>query len=363
MAPSPLLVENVRKIAVLRANAIGDFIFTLPALDALRSAYPRAEIVLLGLDWHADFLRNRPGPVDRVVVVPPMQGVYLWEVEEDPQEIERFYADMKSEKFDLALQLHGGGRYSNRLVSSLEARLTAGAKTSDAVELDRWIPYNYFHLEPLRYLEIVSLVGAQPVRLAPHLEVTPDDLAESFQALAGDERPIVAVHTGAGDERRRWPTEKFAVVADALARAGARVVIIGTDREADLVQTVVDCMSEKVENLCDRLSLGGLAGLLSRCQVMVSNDSGPLHVAQAVGTSSVGIYWCGNMINAGPVTTARHRTAVSWRLDCPECGANCIEVACGHSVSFVADVKVEQVLDPAMELLRDVSWRTARRAI
>src|SRR5258708_31084265 len=68
-------VPGVRKIAVLRANALGDFILTLPALEALRAAYPHAEIVLLAKKWHAAFLANRPGPVDRVVVVPPYGGV------------------------------------------------------------------------------------------------------------------------------------------------------------------------------------------------------------------------------------------------------------------------------------------------
>src|SRR6266851_7516846 len=68
-------VPGVRRIAVLRANALGDFIFALPALEALRAAYPQAEIVLLAKKWHATFLQGRPGPVDRVVVVPPYPGV------------------------------------------------------------------------------------------------------------------------------------------------------------------------------------------------------------------------------------------------------------------------------------------------
>src|SRR5581483_7143098 len=66
---------NIRKIAVLRANALGDLIFALPALDALRAAYPEADITWLGRDWHAEFFSGRPGPVGRVIVVPPCSGV------------------------------------------------------------------------------------------------------------------------------------------------------------------------------------------------------------------------------------------------------------------------------------------------
>src|SRR5438309_10264707 len=99
---------SVTKIAVLRANAIGDLIFALPALDALRAAYPAAEIVLLGTAWHARFLAGRPGPVDRVVELPP--GAL-----DGGSPDAEFVAAMRAERFDLALQLHGGGRTSNPL--------------------------------------------------------------------------------------------------------------------------------------------------------------------------------------------------------------------------------------------------------
>lgn len=346
-----MLVEDVHKIAVLRANAIGDFIFTLPALEALRRAYPQAEIVLLALGWHAEFLRGRPGPVDRVVVIPRIQGINLWEEEEDAQEVERFYAEMRTEGFDLALQMHGGGRYSNRLVGRLGARLTAGARTPDAPPLDRWIAYNYFHMEVLRYLEIAALVGAAPAGLEPRLEITPQDLAEAEAALPPGDAPLVALHVGAGDGRRRWPPEKFAAVGDRLARSGARVVAVGAEVDRERVDALVSCMSEPCLNLCGKLSLNGLAGLLSRCKLLVSNDSGPLHLAAAVGAATVGIYWCGNLINAGPVSTNRHRTLLSWRLDCPQCGRNCISDNCEHHVSFVAEVPVASVIDQALELL------------
>src|SRR5687767_9031601 len=75
LGPVAERVPDVERIAVLRANALGDFIFILPALDALRAAYPQAELVLLGAPWHAELLRDRPGPVDRVLVVPPAPGI------------------------------------------------------------------------------------------------------------------------------------------------------------------------------------------------------------------------------------------------------------------------------------------------
>ena len=115
MDSGSFLVDGARKIAVLRANGIGDFLFALPALEALRAAYPQAEIVLLARDWHAAFLTGRPGPVDRVEVVPPCRGVSADdETPVDQGALATFFESMRCEKLDLALQLHGGSRPCGR---------------------------------------------------------------------------------------------------------------------------------------------------------------------------------------------------------------------------------------------------------
>jgi ADP-heptose:LPS heptosyltransferase len=365
-------------VAVLRANALGDFVMTLPALDAVRAAYPRAEIVLLGKPWHAEFLRGRPGPVDRVEVLPPVPGLTAPEAGPDGRDqaaARRFVQRMRAESLDLALQLHGGGRTSNPFVSALGARVTAGLKAPDAPPLHRWVPYLYYQSEVMRFLEVAGLVGAAPVRLEPVLEVTDGDLTEADQVLetagTGPAADLVALHPGATDSRRRWPADRFSAVGDALAARAATVVVTGTAGEADLVAEVVRGMRHPAIPLVDAVSIGGLLGLYRRCRVVVSNDTGPLHVAQAVGTRTVGIYWCGNLINAGPSTRSRHRPLLSWTVHCPECGADCTRdlypartgagTACRHRVSFVADVPVVEARDAALELYEDsLGARTAR---
>ncbi len=341
---------EVRKIAVLRANAVGDYLFAVPALEALRAAYPAAEIVLLGRRWHESFLAHRPGPVDRVAVVPNVEGINSDPPETNEGSPEEFFEAMSKERFDLALQMHGGGRHSNPFVSRLGAGLTAGLKTPDAAPLDRWVPYIYFQPEILRYLEVVSLVGVRPVVLEPRVAITESDLEESYGVVPDPGRPLIVLNPGAGDGRRRWPAEKFAQVGDALAGRG-EIIIHGAGRDAPAVDSVCDLMKTERLKVCGNLSLGGLLGLLSRSRLLISNDSGPLHLAAAVSTPAVGIYWCGNLINAGPVTRTLHRPLISWRLDCPVCGRDTIYDNCEHHDSFVADISVEEVLQTAHDLL------------
>jgi ADP-heptose:LPS heptosyltransferase len=147
-------VDGVRKIAVLRANGIGDYIFAIPALEALHNTYRNAEIVLLALPWHQEFLEGGPGHVDRVIVVPFSRGIRDSRPSKDGAALEVFFQKMADERFDIALQMHGGGRFSNPFVRRLGARLTAGCRTPDAVPLDRWLPYVYYQSEVIRNLEV-----------------------------------------------------------------------------------------------------------------------------------------------------------------------------------------------------------------
>lgn len=353
MLPTADLVPGVRKIAVLRANALGDFIFTLPALAALKAAYPRAEMVLLARQFHRDFLQGRPGPVDRVVVVPPYPGVGAPEDQDvDPEQIDRFFEAMRAEDFDLTLQLHGGGKNSNPFARRLGARVTAGLRAPDASPLDRNVPYVYFQREQLRYLEVAGTVGAPLVPIEPHLIVTDADRAEASSVLPPTDAPLAVIHPGVGAIDRRWPEEKFAAVADALYAAGAIVAVTGIESEREIVEKVARCARVPIRNLTGRLSLNGLTGLLERAAVVVANDTGPHHLAAAVGTATVGIYWCFNIINADPNTRTLHRPVVSWRLECPICGASQVGKNCDHKVSYVADVPAEEVTWHALDLLQ-----------
>ncbi len=345
-----MVEPGVERIAVLRANALGDYIFAIPALTALRATYPAAEITLLGRPWHAEFLTGRPGPVDRVVVVPPSRGV-----RDEPggsaseDELDAFFSRMREERFDIALQMHGGGRWSNPFVQRLEGRLTAGCRAEDAIALDRWVRYFYFQPEITRLLEVASLVGAATATIDPSIAVLDDDLGEAARFTSVG--PFAVLHPGATAARRRWAPERFAAVGDRLAAQGLRVIVTGTEVEQPIVDAVRSGMAHTAEDACGELSLDGLTGLLSSAEIVVTNDSGPLHLANAVGTPTVGIFWIGNVINGAPLMRARHRPIASFRVHCPVCGLVNVDQECEHDASFVDDVSIESVLDAALDLV------------
>ncbi|WP_162149028.1 glycosyltransferase family 9 protein, partial [Arthrobacter sp. H41] len=194
--------RNVHRIAVLRGGGLGDLMFALPAVEALKAAYPEAVITLLGTGLHAALLKDRPGPISRVAILPPAEGVRPGIP--DAAAVEKFFTRMVREEFDLAVQLHGGGRNSNPFLLRLKARHTVGTRTADAAALERTIPYVYYQHEVFRALEVVGLAGAEPQSLEPRIQVTPEESAAATDRL-GDAAPLVSIHPGATDARRRWP--------------------------------------------------------------------------------------------------------------------------------------------------------------
>jgi ADP-heptose:LPS heptosyltransferase len=95
--------------------------------------------------------------------------------------------------------------------------------------------------------------------------------------------------------------------------------------------------------LAGRLGLGGLCGLLARAALLVSNDTGPLHLGLALGVPSVGIFWLTNLIEGMPLRPSALHSALSVRTRCPVCEQDNLNTRCPHDVSFVADVGIDEV--------------------
>jgi ADP-heptose:LPS heptosyltransferase len=353
--PGPEPFEGVGSIGVLVASGIGDLVSAVPALRALRSTYPRATLTVLGDHWHEGFLQGRPGPWDGAEPVPRTDGVCRFDGEGGAAL--RTWAQDRRGSYDLVVQLHGGGAHSNEVVAALGPRFGVGSWTPGAVDLDRQVRYVPGRPEVLRCLAVAELAGARPglvtADLEPRLDVQPADLDEALAATPQSD-PYVVVHPGARDPRRCWPARRFAAVAAVLRDAlDAHVLVVGGEDAADAARAVVGRLGCGATDLTGRLSLGGLLGIASRCAVFVGNDSGPRHLAAAVGAPTVGLFLAPNVMTFGPLLGDRHRAVVGSTMRCPTCGA-VSEDACGHRVSWLADVAVEDVVRACADVVEAV---------
>jgi ADP-heptose:LPS heptosyltransferase len=240
-----------------------------------------------------------------------------------------------------------------------------GTATDDAERLERVIPYVYYQHEVLRGLEVAGLAGAPVADLEPVVEVSDAERAAAAERVTGAPGGLLVIHPGATDPRRRWPVESFAEVARRAAADDAQVVVVGDATDAADADRIVALgreglpaeRAERITSLADSLDLGELAGLFTHADVVLGNDSGPRHLAQAVGARTVGVFWFGNVVNAAAFGRTRHRIHIGWTTRCPVCGVDVTQVGwtaarCAHDPSHVAEVRVDDVHADVEQLRR-----------
>ena len=318
-APAP---ASIRRIAVFRALYLGDLLLAVPALRALRAAYPAAEITLIGLPWAATFAERYDRYIDRFVEFEGFPGIR--EVEVQPERVARFLTRQFTYTYDLVVQMHGSGATSDAFALALAGQTTVGYYDRERPDgLTFGAPYPDDQPEVLRNLGLLRLLGLPtgsttlefPLRQADH-----DEAARLLERVPDGAGPLVALHVGSRSPARRWPAAHFAALADTLARRwGARVLLTGSRDEATLVAEVAALMREPATNLAGCSSLGGLAALLSRLALVVANDTGPAHLAEAVGVPSITIFGPTDPRRWASLDQARHRL-VQQPVACSPCG-------------------------------------------
>lgn len=338
-----------KKVALLRALQLGDLLCAVPALRALRHAWPSARISLIGLPWARDFVRRFAAYIDDFIEFPGFPG--LPERQPVLAALPAFIAAAQAERFDLAIQMHGSGALTNPLLATLGARRMAGFVTPGGwrPQPGDFIPWPEELPEIRRLLALVARLGVPARGEALELPLLPEERA-AFAGLRA-ELPLLAgayacIHPGARLASRRWPPERFAGVGDALAAAGLAVVLTGSTDEVRLVATVRAAMRAPAIDLAGRTSLGTLAALVGEARLVVCNDTGMSHVAAAMGTPSVVVCSGADPERWRPLDRSRHRL-LAHPVPCRPCAfAYCPtghECAAGVSAAAVAE-EAQQLL-------------------
>jgi ADP-heptose:LPS heptosyltransferase len=298
------------RIVVLRAlRGVGDLLCAVPALRALRTAYPRAQVTLAGLPSSAWFVARYPNLVDDLLVVEGVAG--LPEVPPDPPAAVRFLQRAQSKRFDLGLQIHGSGIVTNPLLTLFGARHQVTAYLPG-----HWVPpgrsIDYLTEVPEigRNLAVVGAAGCPPAGFGLDLPVTDDERQTAAQLLhnagvAG--RRFACLHPGASRPDRRWPAPSFASVGGHLVSRGLPVVMTGSTDEAGLVRAIAHMIDGQAIDLAGRTGLGVLAALYRQACLVVTNDTGASHVAAAVRVPSVVVTASAEPDRWAPLDRYRHR--------------------------------------------------------
>lgn len=345
-APAGYASASVQRACVFRALQLGDMLCMVPALRSLRAGLPHASITLVGLPWARAFARRFQRYIDDFVEFPGHPA--MPEQPAQPQRWGDFVAAMRARRFDLALQMHGSGEVTNALTAEFGAAHSGGfapaGETRPAATFLHWIAREH---EITRYVRLMHHLGMPDRGSAlewPWLEEDEAGLGAQCERLRP--RSYVCVHPGARMPSRRWPVERFARVAEALARTGRTIVVTGSADECELSASLVRSMRVPAIDAAGQTSLGGLARLIARASLLVCNDTGVSHVAAAVGTPSVVVCCGADPVRWAPLDRNRHRVVHHW-VDCRPC----MHWVCPVGHACAVAVEPRAVADRAFALL------------
>lgn len=318
-------VGRPERILVLCRPILGDMILAGPVFRSLRAWRPEARITALCYQGKRDFLRFATG-VDEVLEIPRGRG------EGRGRRLARWWAllsQLRAARFDLVYDImqtdrssalcawtgapvrvgfiKGTPRLRHRVYTHTAPWIDADVEGAHAVDL---------YLAPLAAARVP--VATRSVRIRPSPEETASARARlGALALRGD-RPLVVCHPGASSANKCWPLEELAAACDAVQEEiGARLVLIGGPGEGEALHAVRARMRGEAALIPDALPVGELAALLAEADLFFGHDSGPMHVAAAVGTPTVGLFGASRPAQWRPL--GEGHTVVRPSMPCSPC--------------------------------------------
>lgn len=349
--------ETPSRILVIRFSSMGDIVLTSPVTRRLRRIYPDAEIDFLTRGEYAPLARALPG-VGEVECLEPAAGLL------------RLVQRLRRRRYDLLIDLHGNMRSrlvvlagNARRVLRYDKRRLARMAMVRRPRRSRSVPHTVD-----RYLATIDGLdadgalescGASPGDRAqnavevrfPELIVA-DSAAEAVaerlaSAGIGPEVRLLCIAPGASHGPKRWPAERFARVADRLAETrNMRVLLIGSEGDRAITHEVAGAMSGPALDWAGKTDLALLPAAIQRCALLVGNDSGPMHVATAVGTPVVGLFGATHP-RLGFAPLGPTDAAVTLDLPCSPCSLHGDRACRFHTHACMEDLPAHRIIEEA----------------
>ena len=331
-----------KRILIVKLDHIGDVLLATPVLTNLRLAYPNTELHALTGTWSRVILENHPD-VDKVLEYnSPMFCRHA-----QPTSVKdtfQLYRHLRKQKYDLLVELRGDWRIG--LFSLL--RVTPKRISRAALQIANRLGFLQFSgtHETIRNLDVLKHVGIPTPQQNTTFSVPKEDEKWASNFIEDQqikrEHPLIAIHPGSPIILKRWHPERYAELADWLIdQKNAQIIFVGVKDEIPVIDHIQDMMQGESINIAGETTITQLASILQRCPVFIGNDSGPMHLAAAVGTKTIGLYGPGDPTRFGPVGDKCQ--TIQKKSDCPPClGTTCRfgEEGCMSKIQVIDVIQV-----------------------
>lgn len=329
LAAIPVTNRKARgeRILLIRPDHLGDVLLTIPAVNALRTARPHAEIHMLVGPWSADVMANQDA-VDMVLTLPfpgfnrgGKPGIAV------PYRLAlRAANQLRHIGYSSAVILRPDHWWGAMVASFAGIPQRIGYELPDVAPfLTHKIPWEHQHAVHQNARLMEQWTGQlNPERLRYEFPLHDDDRGYidgylSEWGIAPDQR-IFCIHPGSGTWAKRWEPQYWADVADTLAdQLDAQVVFTGGDHELSLVQTITGHMRHTACLMVGDTEIGQLAALYARARVVLGPDSGPMHLAAAVHTPTVTLFGPADPVEFAPWGERSRHLVLTSEIGCRPC--------------------------------------------
>jgi lipopolysaccharide heptosyltransferase I len=312
----PLDEYPAQRIALIKPSSLGDIVHSLPILTALRRRYPRAHLTWVINRHYQPLVEGHHHldatlPFDRSAARSGRwSALKTWG---------RFVSDLRQQDFDLVIDLQGLFR------SGLLAALSGAPRRVGLSTAREGAPWFYTDVVPVanfnavhavdRYWLIAEALGVGQVRKEFHMPIAAEARAFAAAILSVVPRPWLMIAPGSRWSTKRWLPEHFTALARrAQADFGATAVFVGSPEDTRLSRAIHSRLDGAAVDLTGQTTLPQLAAILAQADVMLANDTGPLHLAAALGRPIVAPYTCTKVLLTGPY--GREDGAIETRVPC-----------------------------------------------
>lgn len=331
------------KILVIKPSSLGDVIHALPFLNAMRGSFPKAEI-----DWVISkslkgLLEDNP-LIDNLIVLNKDSWKSVRRLPKTLAEIARLKRHLKKKKYDMVVDLQGLLR-SGLIAKSTPAATKIGVADSregSSIFYDKKVDVERSQHAVDKCLEAAKAAGAKVKKSKFPLHVS-KEAKDSIRGLLGDTKEYIVIIPSARWASKRWPAERFAAM---IKKLSVTCVIAGTRGDKKISRQIIDSVNkggkkktgngENLIDLCGKTGLKELVALIAGAKAVVSNDSGPLHIAAALNRPSIAIFGPTDPEKTGPYgwQTNRKLTVLRTPVPCGPCRKrDCDDLKCMEKIS------------------------------
>jgi heptosyltransferase-2 len=341
------MIIKADNILIRGTNWIGDAVMTLPAVAAIRNTFPQARITMLVKPWVADLFRLCPD-VDEIMIY-ERPGRH-----EGPGGLLRLAGELRKRRFDAAILLQNA--IEAAIITLLAGIPVRAGYNSDGRGL--LLTHSIARTKEIRqvhqsdyYLEMVKALGCQPAGRNTLLAPGKEDERLADALIAGqdlqDSPLLVGMAPGAAyGPAKKWYPERFQFVADKLGDAfAAQTILFGSSDDHDTAVAVQTGAKYPMVDLTGKTSLREAMALMSRCRLFISNDSGLMHVAAALGVPTVAIFGSTNPATTSP--PGRNHVVIYRNVDC----SPCLKTDCPTDFRCMDLIGADDVYEAAVKLL------------